>query len=338
VTTTGGSGTNADTYAHTAGGTATNYNLSFVDGALTITPAPLTVSITSVSKVYDGTTSANGSATIISGSLFGDDSISGGSFAFTDPNVSRDESGNVLSDKTVTVSSITVNDGNSGNNYDVSYVNTTTNTITARLATVAADAKSKTTGQSDPALTYTAESQSDNRGLVTGETLSGALTREAGENTGTYEIQQGTVTDNNNPNYDINYIAADLTIAAAPDPVDPDPVDEKRDTAISQVTHLVDQVSAGQGSPTSSSYVPTAPPAQSPTSGTSTLGGLEFVNVSSQGGNGQPATDSSGGSDDSSSVGEQIDLLPDTGASGIKRVFVIDGGINFSDTDELEEL
>ena len=43
VTTSGGSGTNAATYAHTISGTAANYNLTLVNGSLTIDPAALTI-------------------------------------------------------------------------------------------------------------------------------------------------------------------------------------------------------------------------------------------------------------------------------------------------------
>lgn len=40
---------------------------------------------------------------------------------------------------------------------------------------------------------------------VTNYSIAGVLTREAGENVGSYEIYQGTVTDDNNPNYSITF-------------------------------------------------------------------------------------------------------------------------------------
>ncbi len=79
-------------------------------------------------------------------------------------------------------------------------------TITRKAVTVTADAKAKSLGAADPELTYTAE------GLVSGESLNGALTRAAGESAGTYNIEAGTVTDANNPNYTITYVGAVLTI------------------------------------------------------------------------------------------------------------------------------
>jgi hypothetical protein len=54
---------------------------------------------------------------------------------------------------------------------------------------VTADAKTKVYGNGDPGLTYQITSGS----LVAGDNFSGGLTRIAGENVGTYAIQQGTL-------------------------------------------------------------------------------------------------------------------------------------------------
>jgi outer membrane protein OmpA-like peptidoglycan-associated protein len=124
----GGSGRNAGSYTHTVSGSDNNYHLAFVDGTLTINKATLDVSSADVTKTYDGNTTANGSAVVVGGQLFGSDSISGGSFAFTDKNAG--------SNKTVTVSGVTVNDGNSGNNYDISYATNTASTIDQKALTV----------------------------------------------------------------------------------------------------------------------------------------------------------------------------------------------------------
>ena len=53
--------------------------------------------------------------------------------------------------------------------------------------TVTAVAKSKTFGEADPALTYTAST------LNGGDSYTGSLVRAAGENVGSYAINQGTV-------------------------------------------------------------------------------------------------------------------------------------------------
>jgi filamentous hemagglutinin family protein len=116
---------NAGTYAIIGSGQYSNqqgYVINYVDGTLTVNQADLTLSTTDVSKVYDGALSASGAATVTSGTLFGTDAISGGSFAYTDKNVGA---GN----KTVITSGVTVTDGNGGSNYNISYVDNTTSTI-----------------------------------------------------------------------------------------------------------------------------------------------------------------------------------------------------------------
>ena len=74
--------------------------------------------------------------------------------------------------------------------------------------TVNAEANSKTYGEADPELHYTAE------GLISGDAISGALTRAEGENVGTYAIQLGTLNAGNN--YEISYTGASFTINKKP--------------------------------------------------------------------------------------------------------------------------
>ena len=81
-------------------------------------------------------------------------------------------------------------------------------TVNPRAITVTADAKSKSYGASDPTLTYTITTGS----LVLGDALTGALSRAAGSDAGSYQIQQGALTSANNPKYAITFISADLTI------------------------------------------------------------------------------------------------------------------------------
>ncbi len=116
----------------TASGTdAGNYSFNTTAAATAdITAASLTLSTSDVSKIYDGALSASGSALVSNGTLFGTDTLSGGSFAFTDKNAGTG--------KRVTVSGVTVNDGNSGNNYVVTYADNTAGTITALGVTVEA--------------------------------------------------------------------------------------------------------------------------------------------------------------------------------------------------------
>ena len=84
-------------------------------------------------------------------------------------------------------------------------------TVNPRAITVTADAKSKVYGSSDPAFTYSITTGS----LVLGDSLTGALTRAAGTDVGTYQIQQGALTTVNNPKYAITFVGADLSITRA---------------------------------------------------------------------------------------------------------------------------
>ncbi|WP_167515749.1 MBG domain-containing protein, partial [Pedobacter petrophilus] len=91
-------------------------------------------------------------------------------------------------------------------NYTLTYAGADL-TIGTKTITVTADAKSKTFGEADPALTYTFTPA-----LQTGDSFTGSLTRQPGENAGTYAINQGTLALNGN--YNLTYVGADFTIGA----------------------------------------------------------------------------------------------------------------------------
>jgi hypothetical protein len=80
--------------------------------------------------------------------------------------------------------------------------------IDPRPITIQADNQSKLLGAADPALTYTVTAGN----LVTGNDLTGALTRESGETVGTYAILQGTLTAGSN--YNLTFVPGTLTIEA----------------------------------------------------------------------------------------------------------------------------
>jgi hypothetical protein len=77
-------------------------------------------------------------------------------------------------------------------------------TVSAATITLTADAKSKTYGDADPALTYSSS------GLVGSDSLSGSLLRAFGENVGVYAITQGTLDAGGN--YTISFTGANFTI------------------------------------------------------------------------------------------------------------------------------
>ncbi|MBX3657347.1 MAG: filamentous hemagglutinin N-terminal domain-containing protein [Ramlibacter sp.] len=110
-------------YTINDGNGGANYSVTVNTTPGTITPASLTVSTSSVNRVYDGTTNAAGSTIVTAGTLFGADTLSGGSFAFVSKNVG--------SNVTVNVSGVTVNDGNGGANYALTQASNTTSNITA---------------------------------------------------------------------------------------------------------------------------------------------------------------------------------------------------------------
>jgi gliding motility-associated-like protein len=81
-------------------------------------------------------------------------------------------------------------------------------TINKATVMVTANAQTKVYGNNDPAFTYTAT------GVVGSDAATGALTRAAGTNIGNYAINQGTLSYGNN--YNITYVAANLTITKRP--------------------------------------------------------------------------------------------------------------------------
>ncbi|SIO62603.1 Cadherin domain-containing protein [Singulisphaera sp. GP187] len=81
--------------------------------------------------------------------------------------------------------------------------------IAQRPITVTADSQTKSTGQADPDLTYRISAGS----LVGDDGLTGRLSREPGDTTGTYAIRRGTL--DAGPNYAMSFAGADLVITVA---------------------------------------------------------------------------------------------------------------------------
>jgi hypothetical protein len=122
--------------------------------------------------------------------------------------------------------SATLSPGGVLGNYTITY-QTANFTITARPITVTADAQTKVYGATDPALTYEITSGT----LVSGDRLSGALTRAAGEDVGAYPIEQGTLSVG--MNYALRFIGNTLTITPATPAIDwPIPADITYGTAL----------------------------------------------------------------------------------------------------------
>src|SRR5579862_1083294 len=117
------------------GNSGNNYAYTFITNTTgVITARAITVTAAANSKTYDATTAAAAIPTITSGSL-----ASGDSATWTETYDTK----NVGAGKTLTPAG-SVSDGNSGNNYAVTFANNTTGVINARAITVTAATNTKT--------------------------------------------------------------------------------------------------------------------------------------------------------------------------------------------------
>ncbi|MBQ3811740.1 MAG: InlB B-repeat-containing protein, partial [Kiritimatiellae bacterium] len=178
-----------------------NYDVTVVPGDFTITTKALTVTAGSGEQVYDGTAlevTAYTATDLAAGDSFAEVSVTG----------SRTDVG--ASSNVVSVTSITNALGaDVTGNYAITAVDGELK-VTKATVTVVADAKTQVYGEAAQPLTYT----SDPATLVEGNSFSGALERDAGDNVGTYAIKQGTLSAGDN--YEISFTGATYTITAAP--------------------------------------------------------------------------------------------------------------------------
>lgn len=84
--------------------------------------------------------------------------------------------------------------------------------ITRRPVYVSADAKTLQYGDAAKSLTYTVSEPTLDSGLVGFDSLKGEIVRTAGNDAGVYPITQGTLNNEQNPNYDVNFTGAIYTI------------------------------------------------------------------------------------------------------------------------------
>ncbi|MCJ9669944.1 MULTISPECIES: MBG domain-containing protein [unclassified Neorhizobium] len=189
LSTSAGQYSNVGSYGITIGSLGNaNYAFTYNAANLTITPRALTVTADALSKTYgDG----NPALTYMVGGLVNNDTLSG----------SLSTTAGQYSD----VGAYAITQGSLANaNYAISYTGANL-TVTPRALTVTADALSKTYGDANPALTYTAA------GLVNNDTLSGSLSTSAGQysNVGAYAI---TGSFSASSNYALTYVGANLSI------------------------------------------------------------------------------------------------------------------------------
>jgi hypothetical protein len=176
-----------------------NYAITFVPANLTITERPIRVSADIQSKTY-GDDNPELTYSITSGSLAFADVLSG--------TLTRDP-GEDVGVYDILKGSLAVDDGNEGDNYNLTFVPSTL-TINERPITVTADLQTKVYGETDPEFTYEITSGS----LVFADDFTGELSRDPGEDVGEYTITIGTLTLGTN--YDLTLVSAKLTITARP--------------------------------------------------------------------------------------------------------------------------
>jgi trimeric autotransporter adhesin len=174
-----------------SGTDAANYSIaSTATDTADITKKAITLTgFDAANKVYDGNTVAQ---IVSSGSLTGvveKDAVTVSNSGATFDNR------NAGNGKTVTLNGVALS-GTDAGNYSIASTATDTADITKRGGVVlTAQDKEKQLGAADPALTF------EVTGLVQGDSLTGSLSRVAGETPGFYAINRGTV---DNPNYEIS--------------------------------------------------------------------------------------------------------------------------------------
>lgn len=167
-----------------------NYAVTYVGANLTIGRRAITATAAAKSKTY-GAVDPSLTYTVAP-DLVGSDSLTG--------DLSRAVGENV--------GAYAIEQGSlaASTNYTLTYVGANL-TIAARAVTVTATAKSKTYGDADPELIYTAAPT-----LLSGDHFTGDLARTPGENVGDYPIVQGTLSAGDN--YALTYVGANLSIRA----------------------------------------------------------------------------------------------------------------------------
>ncbi len=162
-----------------------NYNIIYISSFLKINPKPIEVTANPQQKVY-GYSDPVLDYVITAGELLEGDELSGGLERETGEDVDEYEIGiGDLFNK----------------NYAITFISDYL-TIVPRPITIKAVSNSKIYGEADPVIAYD---------VIVGELafddkLSGRFEREDGEDIGFYEIYQGQVDEERNPNYEIEFI------------------------------------------------------------------------------------------------------------------------------------
>ena len=194
-----------------------------------IVPKPITPTAEMGEKIYDGTTDLKIELTLDSNAL-----------AERDRDAVRltIESVEVQGSKVAQAVPLTVQAslvGEGSENYLLILPEDLSVEILPREIRVLADAKTVKAGEQEVHLTYTVDPETP---LVEGEMLSGTLALGEQREDGSYPILQGSLTDENNPNYRITFVGADVTREVVSSGALSDPVD--LDRSMQELSGLLD--------------------------------------------------------------------------------------------------
>lgn len=176
------------------------------EGSLQVILSPRILTITAeAEKIYDGTrdlpeeniTITVDESQILPGEQVSVKTISGSSYESS-----------LAGDRVKVIPGTVVLEGADGGNYSVT-LQSFTGRILKRPVTVIPREGEKHYGQQDPEISYQVQ------GLLKGEQLAGSLSRQPGENAGSYAITPGSLNGENNPNYQIRYHPETFTIKPA---------------------------------------------------------------------------------------------------------------------------
>ncbi|WP_343534471.1 YDG domain-containing protein [Pedobacter sp.] len=181
-----------------SGTDAGNYTFNtMVSTTANVTPFALTISASANNRTYNGNTDAT--ATLSHNGFAGD-------VLTLNYTAASFDNKNVGNSKPVSISGISLS-GTDAGNYTFSTTASTIAAITPASLNIVAQAKNKTYGDADPALTYTST------GLIGADVIGGNLNRNSGENVNTYPITQGTLSAGTN--YVVSFTGNNLVINKA---------------------------------------------------------------------------------------------------------------------------
>jgi gliding motility-associated-like protein len=174
----------------------TNYTINYVGNNFTITKKPITVTVVPNQTKEYGAANPSTYTYGVSPAITGLVALNG--------TLTR------VAGETVGPWAIEQNDLTTANNanYTINYVGNNFTITKKSLTVTATPGQTKVYGTADPSIyQYTLSAP-----LLTGDALTGALSRAAGENVGPFAINQGTLT---NANYDITYVGSNFVITPA---------------------------------------------------------------------------------------------------------------------------